>query len=93
MGIPKTNALGRLVESAPFNRFVTAFILLAALLVGLETYPSLVERYGATLYGLNNLVLAIFALEVLLRMGALWPQPWRYFHMRLELFRLRHRSC
>jgi len=45
-----------------------------------------VERYGATLYGLNNLVLAIFALEVLLRMGALWPQPWRYFHSGWNVF-------
>lgn len=53
--------------SAAFNRFVTAVIALVAVLVGLETYPSLMARYGAALHLLNNLVLAIFALEVLLR--------------------------
>lgn len=83
---PTPNALGRLVESAPFNRFVTAIILLAALLVGLETYPPLLERYGPTLYLLNNVVLAIFALEVLLRMGAEWPRPMRYFRNGWNVF-------
>lgn len=80
------NALTRLVESASFNRFVTAIILFAAVLVGLETYPPLMERYGPMLYPLNNLVLAIFALEVLLRMGALWPRPLRYFRYGWNIF-------
>jgi voltage-gated sodium channel len=73
------NPLGRLVASAPFNRFVTGVIVFAAVLVGLETYPPLMARYGPALHLLNDLVLAIFALEVLLRMGALWPRPLRYF--------------
>lgn len=80
------NTLSRLVESAPFNRFVTAIILFAAVLVGLETYPALMERYGPTLHLLNNLVLALFALEVLLRMAALWPQPLRYFQSGWNVF-------
>jgi len=80
------NALARLVESASFNRLVTAIILLAALLVGLETYPPLMERYGPTLEGLNDLVLAIFAIEVLLRMAALWPRPLRYFQSGWNVF-------
>lgn len=80
------NILTRLVESASFNRFVTAIILFAAVLVGLETYPPLIERYGSTLHLLNNLVLTIFALEVLLRMGALWPRPLRYFQSGWNIF-------
>ncbi|WP_337868367.1 ion transporter [Meiothermus sp.] len=79
MSASTPNPLGRLVASAAFNRFITAVIVLAAILVGLETYPSLMARYGPALHLLNNLVLAIFALEVLLRMGALWPRPLRYF--------------
>jgi len=83
---PTPNPLARLVESVSFNRLVTAIILLAALLVGLETYPPLMERYGPTLQGLNDLVLAVFAIEVLLRMGALWPRPMRYFQSGWNVF-------
>ena len=75
-----------MVESAAFNRLVTAIILFAAVLVGLETYPPLMEHYGPTLHLLNNVVLAIFALEVLLRMGALWPRPLRYFRSGWNVF-------
>lgn len=80
------NALARLVESARFNRFVTAIILFAAVVVGLETYPPLMERYGPTLHLLNNLVLAIFAIEVVLRMAAEWPRPLRYFRNGWNVF-------
>ncbi len=80
------NALARLVESVQFNRFVTAIILFAAVLVGLETYPALMERYGPTLYMLNNLVLTIFTIEVVLRMGAEWPRPLRYFRNGWNVF-------
>ncbi len=80
------NVLTHLVESASFNRLVTSVILFAGLLVGLETYPPLMERYGPTLHLFNNLVLAIFALEVVLRMGALWPRPLHYFRSGWNVF-------
>ncbi|RDI95055.1 ion transporter [Meiothermus sp. QL-1] len=74
------------MESAPFNRVVTALILLAAALVGLETYPELLDHPALTT--LNQLVLGLFALEVLLRFGAEWPRPARFFQNGWNLFDL-----
>ncbi|WP_245958864.1 ion transporter [Meiothermus luteus] len=74
-----TNPLKSLVESAPFNRGVTAAILFAAGLVGLETYPELLEAHGALLKQLNHLVLSLFVVELLLRFAAEWPHPLRFF--------------
>ncbi|MCS7058101.1 MAG: ion transporter [Meiothermus sp.] len=73
------NPLKSLVDSVPFNRGVTAIILFAAGLVGLETYPGLLEAHGTLLKQLNQLVLILFVLELLLRFGAEWPHPLRFF--------------
>ncbi len=76
---PPRNAFDRIVQARAFNRFVTGVILLAAVLVGLETYPEVVARYGPLLYALNSLVLGIFIVEIALRMAAEGSRPWRYF--------------
>ena len=62
-----------------FSRFITLVILFAGLLVGLETYPAVVSRFEAQLDVLDKVILAIFTLEVLIKMTAEYPKPWRYF--------------
>ena len=74
-----TPILRRLVDSSRFQHFVTLVILLAAVLVGIETYPSAVASYGPVLHALNQLVLFVFVAEVVLKMGAEGRRPWRYF--------------
>lgn len=74
-----TPILRRLVDSNRFQHFVTLVILLAAVLVGVETYPSAVASYGHVLNALNQLVLFVFVAEVVLKMGAEGRRPWRYF--------------
>ena len=76
---PPRNAFDRIARSPAFNRFITGVILLGAVLVGLETYPQIVARYGPTLYALNTVVLAIFIVEIAIRMAAEGFRPWRYF--------------
>lgn len=69
----------KIVESASFQRFITAVILLAGVVVGVETYPSMVAAYGGLLHGLDWLILAIFIVEIALKMIALAPRPLDYF--------------
>ena len=39
-----------IVESRFFNRFILIIILLAGVIVGLQTYPSLEDQYGNILH-------------------------------------------
>lgn len=74
VGICKTIA-----ESTRFQNFITFVILLAAVVVGIETYPAMVERYGPFLHTLNRVVLWIFVAEIAVKMIAEGKRPWRYF--------------
>lgn len=62
-----------------FSRFITMVILFAGALVGLETYSSVVEKHGTVLHLLDQMVLWIFVLEVVVKMGAEGSKPWHYF--------------
>jgi voltage-gated sodium channel len=62
-----------------FQYFVTAVIVLAGALVGIETSPDLVGRFGATLHLLDRVILAIFVLEIGVKLAAEGRTPWRYF--------------
>jgi len=76
----------RISNAQWFTQFVTAVILLAGVLVGLETYPSIVERHESTLHLLNHIILGIFTVEVVVKMGAEGSKPWRYFRDPWNVF-------
>ncbi|HMN97769.1 MAG TPA: ion transporter [Phycisphaerales bacterium] len=67
------------VESRAFQRTILAVIVVASVVVGLETYPSIVAAWGGLLRSLDRLIVAIFVVEALMKMGARWPRPWEYF--------------
>lgn len=71
--------LRRLADSNRFQTFITAVILFAAILVGLETDAEIVQRHGTTLHALDKIVLGIFVLEIVIKLGAEGRRPWRYF--------------
>jgi voltage-gated sodium channel len=71
--------LRKIAEAAWFQNFVTAAIIFAGVLVGIETYPSLAEKYGSILHILDTIILIIFILEIVVKMGAEGNKPWRYF--------------
>lgn len=71
--------LHRLAHSHRFQNFVTCVILFAAALVGFETSPALVERHGTVLHVLDRLVLAVFVVELAVKIGAQGARPWRFF--------------
>lgn len=76
----------RLIVTAAFQRGVLSLIILAGLLVGLETNAGLVARFGGLLQVLDRTVLALFVTELLFRLGACAPRPWRFFHDPWNLF-------
>jgi len=71
--------LRTIADSVSFQRFITIVILLAGVLVGAQTYPDIVARYGGMLHALDLLILGVFVAEVVVRMGAHGSKPWRYF--------------
>lgn len=71
--------LKRVAESSTFANLVTFVILVAGVIAGVETYPAVVERHHALLGVLDLLILAIFVLEIVVKMGAEGSRPWRYF--------------
>ena len=70
----------RVSESGPFQTFITVVILIASVLVGMQTYdmdgwPTFVDALGI----LDWIILSIFIFEICLKAGAKLPQPWDYF--------------
>lgn len=71
--------LRQIADAGWFHAIVVGVILIAAINVGLETYPQIMERVGPLLLGLDKLIIGIFMAELVIRIGAHWPRPWRFF--------------
>jgi len=64
-------------EDNIFNSLITGCIILASVLVGIQTYPSL--EYNKAVVTLDAIVLWIFASECLIKMIGEGTRPYRYF--------------
>ena len=73
-------------DSKSFNYTITLTILFAGILIGLETYPSLVENYYITCDILENVILIIFILEIIIKVLKEAKQPWKYFYDGWNVF-------
>ncbi|MGB1109847.1 MAG: ion transporter [Gammaproteobacteria bacterium] len=69
-----------------FERTIIALILINALILGLETDAWLMDAYGDWLILGNQLVLAAFVLEAVMKITAVWPNLNRYFGNGWNLF-------
>ena len=71
------------VEDRRFTRFITALIVINAVLLGLETVPTVMGPLGWLIVGGDRLILAVFVVEIALRMAAhgraFWRDPWSLF--------------
>ena len=81
-----TSFCQRVVLAKWFQPFIVAVILAAGVLVGLETYPQLNQRYGSWFRVLDRLIVGIFVVEIALKMGAHGRQPWRFFRDPWNVF-------
>jgi len=61
-------------------------ILAAGAIVGLETSPWIMERYGGLLRTLDRIILALFVAEIMIKMGAHGRTPWDYFRNPWNVF-------
>ena len=78
--------LRRIADAPVFGHFVTVAILVAGVLVGIETYPEFAERHSRTLYVLDKIILGIFILEIAIKLGAEGRHPLRYFRDPWNVF-------
>ena len=69
----------KVADSPWFQNFIIGVIVFAGVVVGIQTYPSMVEAHRGTLHFLDALILWIFVAEVVIKMVAEGRQPWRYF--------------
>ncbi|MFT5110538.1 MAG: voltage-gated sodium channel [Verrucomicrobiales bacterium] len=69
----------RLVDSKFFNRFIIGTIIVAGIVVGIETFPEIKHAYHGLWKVLDTLILAIFTIEIIIKMIALSPNPLRFF--------------
>lgn len=75
-----------IAEASWFHYFITAVIVFAGALVGFETSPAVVQSHGATLHVLDRVILAIFVIEIVIKLAAEGRTPWRYFRDPFNCF-------
>ncbi|MFA3920034.1 ion transporter [Ruegeria hyattellae] len=62
--------LGAFVEHVRFGQFITGVIIANAVLLGMETSPALMDRFGSLIVSLDRLCLGIFVIEILMKLIA-----------------------
>ena len=76
----------RLVHKPYFEYAIIGLILLNAALLGIETSPAMERQFGDLLHLGNQIILAVFILEALLKMLAFAPRADRYFRDGWNVF-------
>lgn len=77
----------RRVSAAPwFQKAVLALIVLNALVMGLETWPSLEARWGSLFQALNGAIQLLFVVELAIRILAFGRQPLAFFKNGWNIF-------
>ena len=73
----------RITEAATFQRIIIALIVVNAAILGLETSPTAMARAGELLLAADRVILAIFVVELLMRIAAngksFFRDPWSLF--------------
>jgi voltage-gated sodium channel len=80
------NQLWRLVESPWFTTAIIAVIVANAVVLGLQTYDGIVRDHGDTLELLNDVFLAVFVVELTLRVAAYGRRPQDFFRSGWNIF-------
>lgn len=78
--------LQKIADAPIFSQFITAIIVFAGILVGMETYPNIVAQHGDLIHAVNFVILVIFVAEVVIKIGAEGSKPWNYFKDPWNIF-------
>ncbi|MFT5425021.1 MAG: voltage-gated sodium channel [Phycisphaerales bacterium] len=68
-----------LAHATWFVNLITGVIVIASALAGMQTYESINTNYGPTLDIVDKGIIAIFVIELLVRLMAYGTKPWRFF--------------
>lgn len=80
---PWRQALGARLADHSVEKWLIALILVNAVILGLETFPDVMQRFGGFLKALDTAILVIFVIEIALRIIA---HGWRFFRDAWSLF-------
>lgn len=75
-----------IADSTWFSGAIIAVIVLAGVVVGVQTYPEMNRAYGGILRVLDIGILVVFTLEVIIKMVAKAPRPLHYFNDSWNIF-------
>jgi len=78
----------RLSQSVSFHRAVMALILVNAVAMGLETWPTLARTWGSLFAATHKAVQALFVLEMAVRITAHGRRPFAFFKSGWNVFDL-----
>jgi voltage-gated sodium channel len=84
--VSRANVAARLVDSVPFTIVVVATIAVNAVVLGLQTYEGVEDKWGALLDGINAACVGVFIVELLTRIASYWPRPWEFFRNGWNIF-------
>ncbi len=75
--------LGAWIESHEIQRVIIVLIVINAIVLGLETSATVMSRFGETLTLLDRVILAVFVVEILIKLYAqraeFFRRPWNLF--------------
>jgi voltage-gated sodium channel len=77
--------IGAWIESSRVQRTIIALILVNAVILGLETSLEVTARFGTVLTRIDQVILAVFVLEIL---GKLYAHGLRFFRQSWNVFDL-----
>jgi voltage-gated sodium channel len=80
---PLRRRLGDFIEHPYIQRGIIALILINAVILGLETSAAVMTRLGGFLVALDRVILAVFVVEISIRLYvdrlSFWRDPWSVF--------------
>ncbi|WP_395373246.1 ion transporter [Marinicella sp. W31] len=78
-----SGSLAQWIESQGFQYFITALIVINAVILGLQTSPDIMQSYGTLLTAIDMAILSVFVIELLLRLFVyrinFFKDPWSIF--------------
>ena len=84
--VPRIAPLARLVDSDRFQMFIGAVIVANAVVLGLETYPGVMDSYSTILITFNSIFYGVFVVELVLRLLSYGKRPWNFFRSGWNVF-------
>jgi len=76
----------RIAQTRWFENLTVGVIILNAIVLGLETFPTLARDYGEVLHTANGAFLAYFTVEIAIRIVAYGRRPWAFFRSGWNVF-------